>query len=59
VARLRAQLPIAGRPKASAVLAAACQAFEHDEAVRKRLAASLLADSVCWQRAQVAAAVAA
>jgi SEC-C motif len=59
VTRLRAQLPIAERPKASTVLAAACTAFEHDEAVRKKLAANLLADSVSWQSASIASALAA
>jgi hypothetical protein len=46
VERLSAQLPISGRPNASAVLADGCAGFERDGEVRLRLAAMLLADSL-------------
>jgi hypothetical protein len=46
VERLRAELPIAGSPNASAVLAKACSVFERDEVVRMKVAALLLADSL-------------
>ncbi|MDP9303080.1 MAG: hypothetical protein M3O92_01065 [Actinomycetota bacterium] len=60
VERLSVQLPIAGRAKASAVLADGCAAFERDGEVRLRLAAALLADSLSpLQQAQILAAVAA
>lgn len=47
VARLRAHLPLADLPRATATLERACEAFEHDAGVRERLAAELLADSLC------------
>jgi hypothetical protein len=60
VERLSAQLPIAGRANASAVLADGCAWFERDEEVRFKLAAMLLADSLDpLQQAQILAAVAA
>jgi hypothetical protein len=60
VERLKAQLPIAGRAKASAVLADGCASFERDEEVRLRLAAMLLAESLDpLQQAQLPAVVAA
>ena len=60
VERLSAQLPIAGRANASAVLAKGCAGFERDGEVRLRLAARLLADSLDpVQQAQILAAVAA
>ena len=60
VERLSAQLPIAGRANASAVLADGCAGFERDEEVRFRLAAMLLADSLDpLQQAQILAAIAA
>jgi hypothetical protein len=60
VERLKAQLPIAGRANASAVLADGCASFERDEEVRLRLAAMLLADSLDrLQQAQIPAVVAA
>jgi hypothetical protein len=60
VERLGAQLPIAGRANASAVLADGCAGFERDGEVRLRLAAMLLADSLGpMQQAQILAAVAA
>ena len=60
VERLSAQLPIAGRANASAVLADGCAGFERDPEVRLKLAALLLADSLDpLQQAQILAAVAA
>ena len=60
VERLSAQLPIASRANASAVLADGCAGFERDGEVRLRLAAMLLADSLDpLQQAQILAAVAA
>jgi hypothetical protein len=50
VRRLRSSLPLADFPASSAVLMAACDAFERDGDVRTRLAASLLADSLGWPR---------
>ncbi|MGH3104082.1 MAG: SEC-C metal-binding domain-containing protein [Gaiellaceae bacterium] len=46
VERLRSRLPFEDFPAASTALAAACEAFARDEDVRRRLAASLLADSL-------------
>jgi hypothetical protein len=46
VSRLRAQLPLAEHPQASSALMAACEAFERDLSVRRRLATLLLADSL-------------
>jgi hypothetical protein len=46
VRRLRARLPLAGYAEVSAALESACEAFERDRAVRARLAAELLADSL-------------
>lgn len=60
VERLSAQVPIAGRPNASAVLADGCAGFERDGEVRLRLAAMLLTDSLGpLRQAQILAAVAA
>jgi hypothetical protein len=60
VQRLRAQLALAERPTASAVLTEACAAFEREEGVRARVASLLLADSLGpFQEAQILAAVAA
>jgi tellurite resistance protein len=60
VQRLRSQVPIAESAKASAILANACAAFERDPAVRAKLAALLLADSLGpLRQAQALAAVAA
>jgi len=60
VERLSAQLPIAGRAKASSVLAEGCAGFERDGAMRLRLAAMLLADTLDpLQQAQTLAALAA
>jgi hypothetical protein len=58
--RLSAQLPIAGRANASAVLAEGCAGFQRDGEVRLRLAALLLADALGpLQRAQALVAHAA
>lgn len=46
VGRVAARLPHPGHPHASAALAHACGAFERHRAVRERLAALLLADSL-------------
>ena len=46
VERVRAQLPVAGRPLASAALADACAAVQSEQGVRMRLAGLLLADAV-------------
>jgi hypothetical protein len=46
VARARALLPYDGYPKASAAVAAACDAFERDAGVRDRLASLLLEGSL-------------
>ena len=46
VRRLRARLPLAGYAEVSAALESACESFERDSAVRARLAAELLADSL-------------
>jgi hypothetical protein len=60
VERLSAQLPIAGRPNASAVFADGCAGFERDGEVRLRLAAMLLADSLApLQPTQILTALAA
>jgi hypothetical protein len=60
VERLSAQLPIAGRANASAVLADGCDRFERDAEVRLRLAAMLLADSLDpLQQTQILMALAA
>jgi hypothetical protein len=60
VERLSAQLPIAGRANASAVLADGCAGCERNGEVRKRLAAMLLADSLApLQQGQILTAVAA
>jgi hypothetical protein len=60
VERLSAQLPIAGRANACAVLADGCAGFERDPELRFKLAALLLADSLDpLQQAQILAAVAA
>jgi len=46
VQRIEAQLPFAGFPRASAVVADGCRAFETDERFRSQLAALLLGDLV-------------
>jgi hypothetical protein len=57
VVRVRSRFPLDDFPQATATLARACDEFEHDAGVRKRLAAGLLADSVC--RLTLASALAA
>ena len=44
--RVRRQLPVAGRPLASAALAAACDAYANDERIRDTLPALLLEDAL-------------
>jgi hypothetical protein len=46
VARARAQLPVAEFPLASAAVLAACERFEHDVGVRRRLGRLLLAGTL-------------
>jgi SEC-C motif len=46
VDRVRAQLPVVGRPLASAALADACAAVQREQGVRMRLAGLLLADAL-------------
>ena len=50
VHRLRDRLPLAGFQASSPALDAACAAFKRDRALRRRLAALLLADSLSWMR---------
>lgn len=56
VGRLRARLPLADYPRSSSALLAACEAFERDDAMRRRLAELLLADSLSWMRVGLPAA---
>lgn len=56
VGRLASQLPFSDYPAASAALALACEAFEHDRGVRARLAAALLGDSLSVSRLSLLAA---
>lgn len=56
VGRLRAGLPVAEYPRTSSALHAGCEAFERDEAMRRRLAELLLADSLSWLRVGLPAA---
>lgn len=46
IERVRRQLPVDGRPLASAALAAACEAYAHDRRVRDTLPALLLEDAL-------------
>jgi SEC-C motif len=57
VARVHSRLPLNRFPRATAALEGACDEFERDAALRERLAAMLLADSVC--RLAIAPALAA
>jgi hypothetical protein len=59
VERLAAQLPDVESADASAVLTAACAAFERNDGLRPRLAAMLLADSLGWLRRADLTAIAA
>jgi hypothetical protein len=54
--RLRAQLPLADYPRSSSALLTASETFERDEAVPRRIAELLLADSLSWRRVGLAAA---